>query len=457
MFRRLLSIALIVSLCIPLISTGGCGYEITDSEWHVLQVIANAVAAHGHARMPLIDRRAVGLLAIVTLCMALEMWVSLPYDVPASDGVAEYPADEMSLTSRQSPPEAKSRPAAADPFYDHNVDGLWYGRASISASAGSGMLPCIALYNGSPEGGCVASIVFQNVNDSVGAGKPLWTAYYTEAVQNQKNFPSFKFDDITTKPLTSVIKHVRKLKFSLSMYSTPNDTMWAYLHVKELKGTSDLFGATVRFTRATDVGGINGLWSSGLTERVYAGTYIDPPIFQPVNIHVCPGTAGPEMFLYVFLGYMDDIKPVIAGSNLSFSFYTPNGMTSGSLNLVNGNQLSGTIYDPYTQRTIPMTFQPAGTNGLPVTLKRVKPSVVALNGANKTVTVKISGKNFAPGAMPYFDNGSLLVKKVAWNSAKSITAVLTTAKAIKPGTKIGVKVVNPDNRSGTKAAALTSR
>lgn len=456
MARILISFLLIAVLTIPLLSTVGCGYEITDSEWQILQVIANAVDAHGHARMPLIDRRAVGLMAIMFLCMAQEMWVPFPYDAPPWDVMDVQLPPRLPVMVPDRRQTARSV-AAADPYSNHNVDGLWYGRTSISCSGGSGMAPCIVLLNGSPEGGCAASIVFLNVNESVGAGRPVWSAFYTDAVQNQKNYPSFKFEDISSKALTSVIKHVRKLKFSLSMYSTPNNTMWAYLHAKPWKGTSDLFGATLRLTRALDSGGFNGIWSGGLTERVYAGTYIDPAIFQPVAIHVCPGDAGMEMYLYVFLGYMDGITPIVNGSNLTFSFYTPNGMTNGSLNLVNGNQVTGTIYDPFTRRTIPLTFKPAGTEGLPVIVKRVKPSFVALNKTGKTVTIKISGKNFAPGAMPYFDRNEVVVRKVAWINPKTLTAVLAAVRPLKPGTKIGVKVVNPDNRSAIKAGALTGK
>lgn len=95
---------------------------------------------------------------------------------------------------------------------------------------------------------------------------------------------------------------------------------------------------------------------------------------------------------------------------------------------------------------------PAGTNGKAVKLNNVKPKSTT---AGSELQITVTGSNFADGAIIHVDNGRVIVSDVEFISSSKLRAVLSMPNKITKGTKIGIRVVNPDNQHVEKSGAIT--
>ena len=119
------------------------------------------------------------------------------------------------------------------------------------------------------------------------------------------------------------------------------------------------------------------------------------------------------------------------------------------------NTMSGTVgYRLPRGRFIgaDVTLRPAATRGREIAVNSVKPRKLSVGA---TVEITIGGSNFAEGAVVHVDHPKVTVTGVEFQSSSKLRASLGLARKMAEGTRIGVRVVNPDNQRAEKADALT--
>ncbi|MCP4202292.1 MAG: hypothetical protein GY769_10195 [bacterium] len=419
-----------------------------------MYLFMNKVVEHGHARMSIIDRTAPGLWVVLQILnqdgkSALSIdGAPLPAEDLSSASVqprTEIPSDNSSLLIASS---------AKNPFFDHELDGVWQGRSTINFEGGSGQLPFLIVANAS-DGWCYLSVVFQDINRCFDTGKADWTAVYTDEVRSDPGSSEFHFEKVASSLFAPFVPDIAKLDFSYSSYVV-KDRFFGRGEARPARRKKTIFTTSDEFLKMKKTGGIRGLWSSGFTDRVYAGEFLDPPVFHPTVISLMERSNELDMNLYVLLGHQENITAAVNGKRLTFEFWTPNGLVDGDFSL-DGKTLVGRVWDPLTVTDKELTFAPAGTEGKTPKLKRVKPKTVSLSTPGRSAKLTVIGKDFAPGAMVFFDNQDIRLKSVQFVSKKKLKVKVAAVNRIAAGTAVGVMVLNPDNRSAKRARAFRTR
>jgi len=96
------------------------------------------------------------------------------------------------------------------------------------------------------------------------------------------------------------------------------------------------------------------------------------------------------------------------------------------------------------------TLYRVGFGGNKMKLKRTKPARVALGNRKNKPTLTITGVGFAPGAMVYFSDPNIEIKDIQYVNNKKLKVTVQAIDPLKRGQAIGIRVVNPDNRTVAK-------
>jgi hypothetical protein len=331
---------------------------------------------------------------------------------------------------------------ATDDFFESVFDGLWAGYADAKIEGGNLRLPIVLNFN---------------ALDSTGEGFVLLIDAYSGDTANSYTGPK-------VLSLTNVKIKGKKLSFSFDI-NEPNINEPDYAPV--------IFNFVMRLNKAGDLA---GKYTSDYQENPKGRTTLyrmdDAKPLQ--GVWLWESSWPPYYFLQLvqnspvsgYAGLFDVWGPIQDG-DFSNNRLTGSVSAAGSTKLIDmtysaaKRQLKGTLnYLDAGPTAGPITMRPLGTSGKKIKISSVSPSEITAGAPGRvapgaTTTLTIKGSNFAEGAMVHLDRPEIEVCCVDFVSAKTLKVNVSVSANVAAGTKVSLRVVNPDNRIAEKSNALT--
>jgi hypothetical protein len=399
--------------------------------------------------------------------------------------------EQASIDAKPSPmyPEALHPAATGDAYYDHAIDGVYVGNLVVSVKPTSTSfysmdLPFILSINVDAGGKAYASVTFMDTLETLDKEKHVWQTAYTGDIaiksvgssQATTTYDvSISFDPQIADNIIPLTKAGKKIKLTLKGHfddTTSTQGGFTFDAPTKTRGYDPNFSVLPYLHRVTETKGLQGIWISGYRDSFFVRNDDDSTtdvgdLYIPTTLTVWQTTAEPtpdmqnwcsQLFVGSYFGHQK-----IQGDSIYLSSQeTLENCYVLDLKKSKKEQLSGTFeyYEALGIRQgsgVTLTFERAGFGGKKVKVKRVKPAVAGFANAAKEISLTIKGKGFAPGAMPHFSHPDLELKSVTYTNSKTLKVKVAPRKAIENGTKIGIRVVNPDNISGSKNGVLTAK
>lgn len=417
------------------------------SNIHIFTVV---LGQHGHGRYPMHDYESNRILSI--LFEGEAAWAPIEgmneSKVPGNQAIAS--------TNLDFDPDFDSylTPSATDAFTNSVFDGLWMGRLTLTTPKLQGELgqfPFMLNINAQKKGKTAVGVLVLHIGKTTQTKSLKWEGVYTSdaKISGNKLTLSFKTDALTSnfpvdEKITCTINVTINSDLMAGTYTTTSK--------KSLNGKVGLF-------RMDQSKPLQGVWSSGFMAQIYAGELLDPPLYQPISLSINMNGNVPVVNQHILFFTKSCEHESFNNKVLKYDYDTRNGNVDAQFTL-NGKSLNGKIWDHLLRKYYNFQMKPAGTKGLPVTVRKTSPKKLSFKKSvspgktAKPKDLKIVGKNFAPGAIVHFDNHNIEIVSTTFVNARQLKLKVTSIGPIKKNTKVGVKVINPDLQQGIKKSAL---
>lgn len=328
-----------------------------------------------------------------------------------------------------------TEPPNGDGYYESDFDGVWAGYLDVKVEGVKSRLPVVLNFNS---------------GNSSGEGFAILLDYYTGDFEGNK-----------VLSLTNVKIKGKKLSFSFDAYEPDIDA-------------KDYEPIIFDFTLKLKGSELKGKYKSDFKENPKGKATFYPmdstkPLQgiwfwqdrQGVIVHWLQLKQNGQVSGYAFgFDILGELKSTDFSNNIFTGSFSISGRTK-SFKLTYSskkNWLKGT-FSYQGGETYKVTMLPLGTKGKTIKVKSVSPNEIQAGsptvkpGATSELTIK--GKNFADGAVVHFDNKNIEICCIKFVASKQLKCNVTIPATVADGTKVGVRVVNPDNRQAEIANAFT--
>ena len=355
----------------------------------------------------------------------------------------------------------------ADDYFDQEMDGVRLGNLEVwfEGETGRMKIPVIVSFNAAKDNTAYASIAFPNLALSILDKKPVWHAGYSGEVKIiPRSYPttvdlSFAFDTKMMKGILPVAKAGKKLKITLTGYFSRTSDYFGFNNATS-KGYNPTFCVDLDlYKRMTQTLGMEGLWMGGFLDSIYAGKELGE-FYHPITLlmkHINTEYRGANyMTLMTHSDTLNDLK--ITGKKLWVAESTSWGYAFDMTRRGPDKLVGKFIYRLNPESAdYKYTLYRIGFGGNKMRVKRVKPKRVPLGNRKNKPTLLIKGVGFAPGAMVFFNDSNIEIKEIEYVNNKKLKVTVQAIDPIERGQKIGVRVINPDNRSAMKPGIFKTK
>jgi hypothetical protein len=469
--RNYITCLLIISLFICLLNTGCASNE--DALANFVANVLDKIVKAQHAHSDIVGRSEVW--AWQTIWWFFDLYLAKTDNVPSefqTKALEFYPNPHIEEAYKQveaSKEYLKQRyrqikPAASNPYFDSNLDGVWIGRLHISgvdiwAIEEKIYFHFILITNHSSNNKLFASILFLDLTESIIQNKNIWSAIYTNELKLGPGKYGAKYTiglDFDSEDLMKIYpaRYYLKVKLQGNVGSS-----------NKFDGKQFIMGGSTAADHDPNIylslicnkvlqdNKFYGAWESGCmksqrSEGEILGPFYHPMILFVYDYHTASSGSYTDSYFHYSVFNVQDDNPEMKKNN--FKFFGKNFITTVNIDFnLSGDKLKGNFWNMEDLIYEDHTLTKVGNTGKKIILRAVKPKRVALNQVGKEVSVTVKGKNFYQGAMVFFDNPNIEITDIEYQNHKKLKVTLKPISAIKSGTKIGVRVINPDNSAAT--------